>query len=44
MHKGVIDKRGKVTIPAQLRKKLRLKPGTQMSVSEENGHIVLIPF
>ena len=38
-----ITARGQITIPVALRKKLRLKPGTAMSWSEENGRLVLIP-
>lgn len=34
---------GRITIPAALRKKLRLRPGTVMSVREENGRLVLVP-
>lgn len=36
--------KGRITIPAELRKKLRLRPGTIMSVREENGRLVLVPF
>jgi len=35
---------GRITIPAELRKKLRLRAGTILSVSEQSGRLVLIPF
>jgi AbrB family looped-hinge helix DNA binding protein len=35
---------GRITIPAELRKKLRLSPGDLLNVSEENGRLVLTPI
>lgn len=37
-----ISKNGQVTIPAELRRKLRLRPGTMVSLREENGRLILI--
>jgi AbrB family looped-hinge helix DNA binding protein len=39
-----MDKRGQITIPVQLRKKLRLKPGSVISMSEKNGRLAVIAF
>ncbi|NIR52048.1 AbrB/MazE/SpoVT family DNA-binding domain-containing protein [candidate division KSB1 bacterium] len=35
--------KGRVVIPAELRKKFNLKVGDNFEIKEENGHIVLIP-
>jgi AbrB family looped-hinge helix DNA binding protein len=35
--------KGRITIPAELRRKLRLRPGTLVSMSVENGRLVLTP-
>jgi len=37
-----INTRGQITIPCELRKKLKLKPGTIMSWKEENHRLILI--
>ena len=36
--------KGLVLIPAALRRKLGIKPGTRIHISEENGRIVLQPI
>ena len=40
----VVSTRGRITIPAELRKKLRLNPGTLISMSEENNRLILTPL
>jgi AbrB family looped-hinge helix DNA binding protein len=35
--------KGQIVIPAELRKKLAIEPGTRLVVYEENGRIVLQP-
>ena len=42
MQRARINGRGQITIPAGLRKKLKLKPGTPMSWREENGRLILM--
>jgi AbrB family looped-hinge helix DNA binding protein len=44
MRRVVISSRGRVTIPAQLRKKLDLNPGTHVIRSKEKGKLVLTPL
>jgi AbrB family looped-hinge helix DNA binding protein len=39
-----INARGQVTIPAELRKRLGIKPGTRVNWIEEKGRLVLIPM
>jgi AbrB family looped-hinge helix DNA binding protein len=41
MRRVVISSKGRVTIPAELRKKLGLDPGTHVNWSKENGKLVL---
>ena len=36
--------KGQVVIPAALRKKLKIRKGTQFSVSEKDGKIILEPI
>jgi AbrB family looped-hinge helix DNA binding protein len=36
--------RGRVTIPAELRKKLEIKPGTRVTWFEEKGRLILAPM
>jgi len=36
--------KGQVVIPAALRRKLRIEPGTRLLVSEEEGKIILEPL
>lgn len=35
--------KGQVVLPAETRKKLRLKPGTEFVVDDEDGRITLFP-
>lgn len=42
MRWGRINKKGQITIPIELRRKLRLCPGTLISRTEENGRLILI--
>jgi AbrB family looped-hinge helix DNA binding protein len=44
MKRNAVSSDGRITIPAELRKKLKLKPGTIMSWREENGRLILISF
>jgi AbrB family looped-hinge helix DNA binding protein len=37
-----INKKGQITIPIELRRKLRLRPGTLVSLRDENGRVILI--
>jgi AbrB family looped-hinge helix DNA binding protein len=39
-----ITARGQITIPAELRKKLKIKAGTRITWMEENGRLVLTPI
>jgi antitoxin PrlF len=39
-----ITTRGQITIPAELRKRLRIKAGTRVNWIEEKGRLVLIPM
>ena len=41
MHRTAISTRGRVTIPADLRERLGIKPGTHVGWSEEKGRLVL---
>ena len=44
MKRNSVSSDGRITIPAELRKKLKLRPGTIMSWKEENGRLILISF
>ena len=39
----IVDKRGRVTIPIEIRSRLAIKPGSRLEVSVEDGRIVLRP-
>ena len=41
MYRTVINAKGQVTIPAELRKRLQIKPGTRVTWTEEKGRLVL---
>jgi AbrB family looped-hinge helix DNA binding protein len=43
MCRSSISSKGRITIPAELRKKFGLKPGTHLNWIEENDRLVLIP-
>lgn len=38
-----VSKRNQITIPAEVRKKLNIKPGDQLLVYVQDGRIVMIP-
>jgi len=44
MHRIVISSKGRVTIPAELRKKFGLNPGTHVDWSKEKEKLVLTPL
>jgi len=44
MRRTVVNVRGQVTIPAELRKRLETKPGTRVNWFEEKGRLVLAPM
>ena len=44
MHANRIGAGGRITIPAEFRKKLRLRPGTPISWRETNGRLELVAF
>lgn len=39
-----VTNRGMLTIPAKIRKKLNIKDGNKILVSEKNGYIILKPI
>jgi AbrB family looped-hinge helix DNA binding protein len=42
-HMATISSKGQLVIPAELRKKYRLKGGTKVAVDERDGKIILTP-
>ena len=44
MRRTVVNARGQVTIPAELRKQLEIKPGTRVTWFEEKGRLMLAPM
>jgi AbrB family looped-hinge helix DNA binding protein len=44
MSRTVANARGQVTIPAELRKRLGIKPGTRVTWFEEKGRLILAPM
>jgi AbrB family looped-hinge helix DNA binding protein len=44
MHATVVNAKGQVTIPAELRKQLGIKPGAHVTWSEEKGRLILAPM
>jgi AbrB family looped-hinge helix DNA binding protein len=43
-YRTVIGSKGQVTIPAELRKQLVIKPGTRVTWFEEKGRLVMAPM
>ena len=39
-----LSTKGQVVIPAKLRKKYHLEPGTPLAVEEKDGQIVIVPL
>jgi AbrB family looped-hinge helix DNA binding protein len=44
MRRTVVNARGQVTIPAELRKQLEIEPGTRVTWFEEKGRLLLAPM
>lgn len=44
MDKTTVTAKGQIVIPARLRQKLNIRQGTQVSVFERNGDIVVRPI
>jgi len=44
MRRTAVNARGQVTIPAELRKQLNLKPGTRVNWCKEKGRLILAPL
>jgi AbrB family looped-hinge helix DNA binding protein len=44
MFRGTISGRGQVVIPAEIRNRLHIKPGTPVSIEERNGEVRLVPI
>lgn len=44
MRRTVVNARGQVTIPAELRKQLEIKPGSRVTWFEEKGRLILAPM
>jgi len=44
MRRTVVNARGQVTIPVELRKQLEIKAGTRVTWSEEKGRLVMVPM
>lgn len=42
--KAVVTTKGQVVIPARLRKRLRIKKGTLVAFTEDNGRLILQPI
>ena len=43
MTKTVLDKLGRIVIPKNICKQLRLEPGSSLLISLENGRVVITP-
>ena len=41
---AIVTSKGQVVIPAEIRKKYGIKPGTQISFLEDNGRLVIQPI
>ncbi|MFY9681182.1 MAG: AbrB/MazE/SpoVT family DNA-binding domain-containing protein [Candidatus Sulfotelmatobacter sp.] len=44
MRRTVVNARGQVTIPAELRALLEIKPGTRVTWFEDKGRLMLAPM
>ena len=44
MEKAVVTVKGQIVIPSRLRRKFGIKKGTQVSLYEKNGEIVIKPI
>jgi AbrB family looped-hinge helix DNA binding protein len=44
MRRTVVNAKGQVIIPGELRKQLEIKPGTRITWSEEKGRLILAPM
>src|SRR6266849_2437207 len=44
MRRTMVNARGQVTIPSELRKQLEIKPGTRVTWFEERGRLMLAPM
>ena len=44
MRRTVVNARGQVTIPVELRKQLEIKRGTRVTWSEEKGQLIMAPM
>jgi AbrB family looped-hinge helix DNA binding protein len=44
MRRTVVNVRGQVTIPVELRKQLEITPGTRVTWFEEKGRLILAPM
>jgi AbrB family looped-hinge helix DNA binding protein len=42
-HMATVSSKGQLVIPAELRRKYRLKSGTRVAVHEKNGEITISP-
>jgi AbrB family looped-hinge helix DNA binding protein len=44
MRRTIVNAKGQVTIPAELRNRLEIKPGTRVTWFEEKGQLILAPM
>ena len=44
MEKAVVTVKGQIVIPSRLRRKFGIKKGTQVSLYEKNGEIIIKPI
>ena len=44
MHCPRVNAKGQVTVPAELRRRLKIKPCTRLNCIEEKGRLVLVPM
>ncbi len=42
-HTATVSSKGQLVIPAEIRKRLRIKGGTRVAIDERDGQITLIP-